>query len=142
MSRARRPIAWCSTSMSRRNRPANSRYRGGYSTDDGFIAEASIADRNLMGRGQFAKASVSYGQNSRGFELIFRRALSARLSHGGRHRPVCQAEPRDQLRLLRIEDGRRQSSLGFALTEELSFAPHYSIYRQEISLPDQCNNCQ
>ena len=44
---------------------------GGYSTADGFLAEASIADRNLMGRGQFAKASVSYGQYSRGFSLSF-----------------------------------------------------------------------
>ena len=32
--------------------------------------------------------------------------------------------------------------LGFALTEELSLQPHYSIYRQEITLPDQYNNCQ
>src|SRR6185437_5676703 len=30
---------------------------GGYSTADGFISEVSIADRNLMGRGQYAKAS-------------------------------------------------------------------------------------
>src|SRR5436853_6961306 len=35
---------------------------GGYSTTDGFIAEASIADRKLMGRGQYAKSSVSYGE--------------------------------------------------------------------------------
>ena len=44
---------------------------GGYSTADGFIAEVSVADRNLMGRGQFAKASVSYGQYTRGFDLSF-----------------------------------------------------------------------
>ena len=44
---------------------------GGYSTADGFLAEVSVADRNLMGRGQFAKASVAYGQYSRGFNLSF-----------------------------------------------------------------------
>ena len=32
---------------------------GGYSTSDGFISEVSVAERNLLGRGQFAKASVS-----------------------------------------------------------------------------------
>ena len=42
---------------------------GGYSTSDGFLAEVSVADRNLLGRGQFAKASVTYGQYARGFEL-------------------------------------------------------------------------
>jgi outer membrane protein insertion porin family len=32
--------------------------------------------------------------------------------------------------------------LGFGLTEELAFAPRYTLYRQEIKLPDQYNNCQ
>jgi outer membrane protein insertion porin family len=31
--------------------------------------------------------------------------------------------------------------LGFALTEEIAFQPRYSLYRQEISLPGQFNNC-
>ena len=44
---------------------------GGYSTAEGFIAEVSIAERNLMGRGQFAKASISYGQYTRGVDLSF-----------------------------------------------------------------------
>ncbi|HEY6381758.1 MAG TPA: outer membrane protein assembly factor BamA, partial [Pseudolabrys sp.] len=35
---------------------------GGYSTADGFIAEVSVADRNLMGRGNLGKASVTYGE--------------------------------------------------------------------------------
>src|SRR5205814_7210609 len=30
---------------------------------------------------------------------------------------------------------------GISLSEELSFAPRYSLYRQEISLPAQLNNC-
>jgi outer membrane protein insertion porin family len=44
---------------------------GGYSTADGFLAEVGIADRNLMGRGQFAKASLTYGQRTRGFDFSF-----------------------------------------------------------------------
>jgi len=44
---------------------------GGYSTSDGFISEVSVADRNLMGRGQYAKASVTYGQRTRGVDLSF-----------------------------------------------------------------------
>ena len=31
---------------------------GGYSTADGFIAEVSVADRNLMGRGKYAQGVV------------------------------------------------------------------------------------
>ena len=52
---------------------------GGYSTADGFLAEVSVADRNLMGKGQFAKASVS-------LRPIFARLHSCRLSS-----PICSA---------------------------------------------------
>ncbi len=44
---------------------------GGYSTSDGIIAEVSVGERNLLGTGQVAKASVQYGQRARGFELSF-----------------------------------------------------------------------
>src|SRR6202035_3098666 len=44
---------------------------GGYSTADGFLAEVSVSERNLLGRGLFAKASVQYGQYARGFQLSF-----------------------------------------------------------------------
>src|SRR5215467_12559957 len=35
---------------------------GGYSTADGFLAEVSVAERNLLGRGLFGKIAVQYGQ--------------------------------------------------------------------------------
>ena len=44
--------------MSRKCRPASSPSSGGYSTADGFIAEVSVGDRNLLGHGQYAKASA------------------------------------------------------------------------------------
>src|SRR5208282_2189508 len=42
---------------------------GGYSTSDGFLASMSIAERNMLGTGRFAKATVTYGQYTRGAEL-------------------------------------------------------------------------
>ena len=42
---------------------------GGYSTSDGALAEVSISERNFLGRGLFAKASVQYGQYARGYSL-------------------------------------------------------------------------
>ncbi|WP_141678923.1 BamA/TamA family outer membrane protein, partial [Acinetobacter baumannii] len=44
---------------------------GGYSTTDGALAEVSVSERNLLGNGLFAKASVTYGQYSRGVSLSF-----------------------------------------------------------------------
>src|SRR6202051_4735237 len=44
---------------------------GGYSTTDGPLAEVSISERNLLGRGLYGKASVTYGQFARGISLSF-----------------------------------------------------------------------
>src|ERR1700719_1694089 len=44
---------------------------GGYSTTDGPLAEVSISERNFLGRGLFAKASVTYGEFARGASLSF-----------------------------------------------------------------------
>jgi len=115
---------------------------GGYSTADGFIAEASVADRNLMGRGQFAKAAVTWGQRTRGVELNFVEPylLGYRMAGGidlfARKNDASNSISYD------ITTYGTNLKLGFALTEELSFSPRYSIYRQEITLPTQYNNCQ
>lgn len=112
---------------------------GGYSTSDGFIAEASVADRNLMGRGQFAKATVSYGQRTRGFELSFVEPylLGYRMAGG------IDLYARNNLASNYVSyDSKTVGSnlrLGFALTEELSLQPQYTIYRQEIDLASNYN---
>ncbi len=114
---------------------------GGYSTADGFLAEVSVADRNLMGRGEFAKASVSYGQYNRGFGLSFVEPylLGYRMAGG------IDLFARQTLATSYVSYNTQTVGvnlrLGFALSEELSFTPHYSIFQQEVSLPDYLNNC-
>src|SRR6195952_5895936 len=46
-------------------------FSGGYSTADGLLGEVSVGERNLLGRGQIARASIQYGSRSRGFDLSF-----------------------------------------------------------------------
>jgi outer membrane protein insertion porin family len=115
---------------------------GGYSTADGFLAEVSVADRNLMGRGEFAKASVSYGQYSRGFGISFVEPylLGYRMA-GGIDIFARQTLPTSYVSY-NTQTAGVNLKLGFALSEELSFTPRYSIFRQEVSLPDYLNNCQ
>lgn len=112
---------------------------GGYSTTDGFISSVSIADRNLMGRGQFAKASFSYGQYSKGFDLSFVEPylLGYRMA-GGVDLYAREADSTSYVSYSSTTVGANLR-LGFALTEELALQPHYSIYRQEITLPTEFN---
>ena len=44
---------------------------GGYSTADGFMGQVSISERNLLGTGRYAKASLTAGQYIRGVEFNF-----------------------------------------------------------------------
>src|SRR6478736_3790132 len=115
---------------------------GGYSTADGLIGEVSVADRNLMGRGNYAKASVSYGQYVRGFDLTFVEPyfLGYRMAGGidlfARQNLASNYVSYDSQTI------GTNLRLGFALTEEIAFQPRYSFYQQKITLPFQYNNCQ
>jgi outer membrane protein insertion porin family len=113
---------------------------GGYSTANGWLAEVSVADRNLMGRGQFAKASVSYGQYSRGFNLSFVEPYLLGYRMAGGIDLYAQDNLATNYVSYNSETIGVNLRLGFALTEEIALQPHYSIYRQEITLPD-INNC-
>ncbi|MTV12813.1 MULTISPECIES: outer membrane protein assembly factor BamA [Bradyrhizobium] len=114
---------------------------GGYSTTDGALAEVSVSERNLLGRGLFAKASVTYGQYARGYSLSFVEPylLDYRVALG------LDLYQRQQLSNSYIAYGTKtlgfSPRLGFSLREDLSLQLRYSIYQQEITLPSTLNNC-
>jgi outer membrane protein insertion porin family len=118
---------------------------GGYSTTDGALAEVSVSERNLLGRGLFAKAAVTYGQYARGYSLSFVEPylLDYRVALG------LDFYQREQKSNSYISYGTKtlgfSPRLGFSLREDLSLQLRYSIYRQEITLPyylANCNNVQ
>jgi outer membrane protein insertion porin family len=114
---------------------------GGYSTTDGVLAEVSISERNFLGRGLYAKASVTYGQYARGYSLSFVEPylLDYRVALG------LDLFQREQLANNYISYGTKtlgfSPRLGFALREDLSLQLRYSIYQQEITLPSSLANC-
>jgi outer membrane protein insertion porin family len=114
---------------------------GGYSTTDGALAEVSVSERNFLGRGLFAKASVTYGQFARGYALSFVEPylLDYRVALG------LDLYQRQQLANNFIAYGTKtlgfSPRLGFQLREDLSLQLRYSITRQEITLPTTLANC-
>lgn len=116
---------------------------GGYSTMDGPLAEVSISERNLLGRGLFGKVSVTYGEFARGISLSFVEPylLDYRVALG------LDTYYREQLPNPFISYGTKtlgfSPRIGLTLREDLSLQLRYSIYEQQITLPgflDNCNN--
>lgn len=114
---------------------------GGYSTTDGALGEVSVSERNFLGRGLFAKASVQYGQYARGYSLSFVEPylLDYRVALG------LDFYQREQLSNSYISYNTKtlgfSPRLGFQLREDLALQLRYSVYQQEISLPATLSNC-
>jgi len=114
---------------------------GGYSTSDGALAEVSISERNFLGRGMFAKASVQYGQYARGGSLSFIEPylFDYRVAGG------LDLFYREQLANNYISYNTKtvgfSPRLGFGLREDLSLQLRYSLYQTSVSLPPSLSNC-
>ncbi len=114
---------------------------GGYSTTDGPLAEVSVSERNLLGRGLFGKVAVTYGEYARGvsFSFIEPYLLDYRVALG------LDAYYREQLANQYIAYGTKtigfSPRIGLQLREDLTMQLRYSIYRQEVSLPSYLDNC-
>ena len=101
---------------------------GGYSTADGVLGEVSVAERNLLGRGLYAKAARSVRTVCARAITVARRTVLARLSRGARSRHVRSASSSPQLRVLQLRDSvasARGSAFGCAKTSALQL--RYSI---------------
>jgi outer membrane protein insertion porin family len=114
---------------------------GGYSTADGWLGEVSIGERNLLGRGQMARASVQYGQYAKGFEVSFVEPylLGQRIALGldlfGKERTANSYQSYDTTTF------GGSVRLGFSLREDINLQLRYSAYSQEIKLPSVLNDC-
>ena len=115
---------------------------GGYSTADGLIGEVSVADRNLMGRGNYGKASFTYGERVRGFDLSFVEPFLFGYRMAGGIDLFARQNLASNYISYDSQTIGTNLRLGFALTEEIAFQPRYTFYQQKITLPTQYNNCQ
>jgi outer membrane protein insertion porin family len=114
---------------------------GGYSTQDGWLGEVSVGERNLLGRGQAVRAAVQYGQRARGFELSFIEPyfLDYRMALG----LDFFAKETDQQQYTSYDTRTigGTARLGFELREDLALQLRYSLYQQEIKLQDGYSTC-
>jgi outer membrane protein insertion porin family len=116
---------------------------GGYSTAEGWLAQMSVSERNLLGTGRYAKASLTYGEYVRGVELNFIEPyfLDQRVAMG------IDLFAKETLANSYLSYGTESFGgslkFGIPLREDLTFQLRYSLYTQKITLPtylDDCNN--
>ncbi|HMK79576.1 MAG TPA: outer membrane protein assembly factor BamA [Xanthobacteraceae bacterium] len=107
---------------------------GGYSSQDGVIGEVSVGERNLFGRGEQAKLSLSYGQYAKGFDLAFAEpyVLGSRLTFGvelfGKENLANSYQSYDSSSI------GGKVSLAAPITEQLTTNVNYALYRQSVTL--------
>jgi outer membrane protein insertion porin family len=112
-------------------------FAGGYSTADGWISEVSLEERNLLGRGQQAKVSYSYGERTSGFDVSFTDPyfFGQRISFGFDAYSKFQDLTNTAYYESRLTGGALR--LGFPISEELSVGLRYSLSHQDISIPNK-----
>ena len=114
---------------------------GGYSTADGFMAQVSVAERNLLGTGRYARVSATAGQYIRGIDFNFVEPyfLDYRMSAG------IDLFARETLASPYLSYGTStygtNLKFGIPLREDLSLQLRYSIYAQQITLVSDLNDC-
>jgi len=116
-------------------------FSAGFSSQDAFLIDFSISQRNLRGRGQSLGLNVALSSNRRNVSLSFGepRFLGRELS--------ASVQVFDSEVDFIEEAGFRQSnrggtvSFGFRLTENTSLSARYSLRQQELDFPQsaQCD---
>ncbi len=114
---------------------------GGYSTAEGWLAEVSVQERNLLGTGRFARAAATYGEYIRSVQLSYAEPyfLDTRSSMG------VDLFAKETLPSSYLSYGTESLGgtlkWGLPLREDLSFQLRYSAYTQKITLPSYLNDC-
>src|SRR5580692_7141035 len=114
---------------------------GGYSTAEGWLAQMSVSERNLLGTGRYGKIAMTYGEFVRGAEFSFIEPyfLDQRLAAG------IDLFAKETLANSYLSYGTQSYGgsfkLGIALREDLALQLRYSLYTQKITLPSYLNDC-
>ena len=114
---------------------------GGYSTAEGWLAQMSVSERNLLGTGRYGKIALTYGEFVRGAEFSFVEPyfLDQRLAAG------LDLFAKQTLANSYLSYGTESYGgalkFGIALREDLALQLRYSLFTQKIKLPSYLNDC-
>ncbi|PTM57092.1 Beta-barrel assembly machine subunit BamA [Phreatobacter oligotrophus] len=114
---------------------------GGYSTADGFIAEASVEERNFLGRGQFVRLGGTFGQRSKGVNFSFTEPFLMDYRLAGGFDLFYRQTNRSSWQPYESRSYGGTLRLGIPITEQFAVQLRYSAIAQRISVADSQVNC-
>jgi outer membrane protein insertion porin family len=113
----------------------------GYASNEGIIADVSISERNFLGRGQFVRAALGWGERRRSLDFSFTEPyfLDRRLAAGFDlfYRRTTASSTQSFTQEVRGAGVR----LGVLLTDDLSTQVRYRAYEQRISFSNELRDC-
>ena len=115
---------------------------GGYSTAQGWMVEATVSERNLLGTGRFAKVTATYGEyiRSAGVSFVEPYFLDQRIGAG------IDLFAKETLANSYFSYGTESIGgtlkFGIPLREDFSLQLRYSLYTQSIQLPSYLDRLQ
>lgn len=114
---------------------------GGYVTNEGFIAEASVTERNFLGRGQYVRLGGQLGARTTSVTFSFTEPyfLDYRLSAGFDiyHRRVNNS-------VVQVFDSTTTGGtlrVGLPVTDNITFMVRYNAYAQYINIQSAYVDC-
>jgi len=109
---------------------------GGYSTLDGVIAEVAVSESNFLGRGQYAKLGVTGGRWTRGLDFSFTEPyfMDYRLAAG--FDLFARQQRNNRFSIYDTTTVGGTVRFGVPLTDDLTFTPRYTLYGQEVKIPN------
>ncbi|HLL27587.1 MAG TPA: outer membrane protein assembly factor BamA [Xanthobacteraceae bacterium] len=108
---------------------------GGYSTSAGWLAEVSVGERNFLGKGQYVRASVSYGQYARGAELTFSDPYMLGYRVSGGISIYAKEQLQNTYQSYNVSTIGTTLLAGLPLNDDLTLGTRYSIFQRTLSAP-------
>jgi outer membrane protein insertion porin family len=116
---------------------------GGFSTAEGWLAQMSVSERNLLGTGRYGKIALTYGEFVRGVDLNFIEPYFLDQHVAAGIDLFAKETLANSYMSYGTETFGGALKFGIPLREDLSLQLRYSLYEQKITLPsylDDCNN--
>lgn len=113
---------------------------GGYSTAAGVLGEVAIGEKNFLGRGQYVRAAVGYGQYQRSAQFSFSDPYLLGQRVGGGFDIFYKEQLPNDFQTYSVSQYGGNLKASLPLNEELSLGLRYSLFQRDLDVSGKYND--